>query len=108
MASMTTNIELDHKLDKLSGDNAALMIEVLKISSDNAARAERERVVQEKLERLESTVNGNGKEGLKTEVAKLVDKVGTMTTRWNVAMGLLGAQLVALVWGILTHTFRFP
>jgi hypothetical protein len=97
---MTTNGELSDKLDEV-------LKEVRQISKDNAARDEREKSLKDKVDKLELIVEGNGKEGLKTAVARLQDTMTSWSVKANIVAGLVGAQLVAIVFGMLTHTITF-
>lgn len=91
-----TNADLEKKLDEVLKKQQEIL-------EADARRDVQYAETRKKVDDHEATLNGNGKEGLKTQVARMSDKVGDMITRWNIAMGLVAAQAVGIVILILTH-----
>ncbi len=92
----TTNAQLSEQLDKV-------LKEVQAIRAENAAREEREKGIKEKVDKHEATLEGNGKEGLKTTVAVMRDQLGRLIAANIAVASVVGVQLIALLLAFLTH-----
>ena len=95
-----TNEQLDTKLDEI-------LKALQSLENAEAARVEREKTQGELVKKHEQALYGNGKEGLIAQVNRLANLIADWTVKANIVAGLVGAQLVALIFGIITHTFTF-
>lgn len=88
---------------QLSAQLVDVLKEVQAIRQENAAREERERQIKKTVDDHEAVLNGNGKVGLKTQVALLEQAVSKLTILLGVIGGPLLASTIGIIVLILTH-----
>ena len=88
--------------------NNQLMAKLVEIQKENAVRDEVIKQLVASDKRNTETLNGNGKPGLKTQVELMAASLNSLVA-WNrIIGGIAGAQVVGLLFLILTHQIEFP
>jgi uncharacterized FlaG/YvyC family protein len=59
---------------------------------------------ENRIVRIEQTINGNGSEGIKQKVVRMDEKIKSINTKMNFNTWLTGAMLVAII-GSLVKTW---
>ena len=89
-----TEQKLDQIIEMLSAINIA-----------NAVRDTERTEIKKDVESLKKSVDGNnGNLGLKVSVSVLQEQVGRIITANYAVIGVVGIQIVALIFGFLTHS----